>query len=365
MTQKQNIPCPKCKKEKYFEGLCYACKNEELRIHYELMTNEQIQTTLENSIAKIETIGKWDEVYQDFNGLLAYQDIDTTEIAKAAFEKDIFYPSTLYRNASDEIQDKLIDLLLQPDCKKANDILSCLAVVGSEKVRTVFCDLEHNPLPWREKLYVNPSVYAEVGGWTYDNSGKRIELIYDQCFAITKEDREDNAIKIGEPKLENCTVCGCQTVNILTLDGNDHRLAFLGLNGTLKVPICPNCASMSEKTIVRYQLDGESSFEVIAPFDEGNFILEDDFKKLTTNNLKLSQTRKPLYFSCGNDDVSTVGGYPEWVQDSQYENCPDCQKKMKLLSTIYWDQVLEGSEGILYIEICTDCSVIVTFHQQT
>ena len=365
MTQNKPIPCPECDREKYFEGLCYACNNRKLREHYELMTKDQIEATIENIIDKIETIDNWEEVYKDFSGLLAYQDIDTTEIAKSAIEKNIFYPPTLYRNVSEEIQNKLIELILKPDCKDANHILSCLSVIGSEKVREIFYELEQNPLPWRKKLHVNPSFYAELGGWTFDDSGKRIELNYKECYSITKEEREDNAIKIGEAKYETCSVCNCQTVNILTINGNDERLSFLGLNGNLKIPICPNCASMCEKTIIRYQLDGESTFEIVEPFGEENYISEEDLKKLTTNNLKLSRTKKPVYFSCGNDDVSTIGGNPEWVQDWQYESCPDCQKKMKLLSAISWDQVLDGSEGILYIEICKDCSIIVTFHQQT
>ncbi|MDY3319884.1 hypothetical protein PG637_10780 [Riemerella anatipestifer] len=365
MIRKNPIPCPECDREKYFEGLCYACNNRKQRAHYELMSKDQIETAIKKIIEKIETIDDWEDVYIDFNGLLAYQDIDTEEIATVAFEKDIFYPPTLYRNATEEIQNKLIELILQSDCKEANHILCCLAVIGSEKVREIFYELEQNPLPWQKNLRVNPSFYAELGGWTFDDNGKRIELNYKECYSITNEEREDNAIKIGEAKSENCTVCKCQTVNILTLNGNDERLSFLGLNGTIKIPICPNCASMCEKTIVRYQLDGESSFEIVEPFVEENYVLEEDFKKLTTNNLRLSQTPKPVYFSCGNDDVSTIGGNPEWVQDWQYESCPDCQKKMKLLSAISWDQVLDGSEGTLYIEICTDCSIVVTFHQQT
>ncbi len=365
MKQNNPIPCPECDRVKYFEGLCYACKNRRLREHYELLTNDQIAATIENIIAKIETIDKWEEVYKDFSGLLAYQDIDTTEIANAAFQKNIFYPPTLYRNASEEIQNKLIELILNPDCKDANHILSCLAVIGSDKVKEVFYDLEKSPLPWRKKLHVNPSFYAQLGGWTFDENGKRIELNYNQCYAIINEEREDKAVKIGEPLFENCSVCKCQTINILTIDGNDERLTFLGLNGKVKIPICPNCASMCEKTVIRYQVDGESTFEIIDPFETENYISDVDFKKLATNNLTLSKERKPVYFACGNDELSTIGGNPEWVQDWQYENCPDCQKKMKLLSAISWDQILESSEGTLYIEICTDCSIVVTFHQQT
>lgn len=365
MTQNKSIPCPECDRVKYFEGLCYACNNRKLREHYERMTKDEIEATIKNIIAKIETIDNLGDVYKDFSGLLAYQDIDTKEIANSAFEKNIFYPPTLFRNASEEIQNKLIDLILNPDCKNANHILNCLAVIGNEKVREAFYKLEKSPLPWRKKLHVNPSFYAELGGWSFDNNGKRIELNYKECYSIIKEERQDNAIKIGEIKTENCSVCSCQTVNILTLNGNDERLYFLGLNGTITIPICPNCATMCEKTIIRYKIDGESTFEIIEPFEEKNFISKEDLKKLTTNNLKLSKTKKPVYFSCGNDDVSTIGGNPEWVQDWQYESCPDCEKKMKLLSAISWDQVLDGSEGILYIEICTDCSIAIAFHQQT
>ncbi len=365
MTQKTPIPCPNCDREKYFEGLCYACNNRKTRAHYEQLTGEQIAAMTENIIAKIETIEAYGEVYKDFIGLLAYQDINTEKIADAAFQNSIFYPSTLYRNASEEVQDGLIARLLKPDCKEANHLLSCLAIVGSKKVEAAFYHLEHNPLPWRKKLYVNPSVYAEVGGWTFDERGNRMELDYPRCFALTAEEGESDAVKVAEPTGENCPVCNCQTVNMLTLNGNDPRLAFLQIPGTVKLPLCPNCASMCEKTIIRYGINGESTFEITDPFETENYISEADFEKMTANKLALSQVPKPLYFAGGNDDVSTIGGHPDWVQDAQYENCPDCQKKMKLLAAITWDQILEHSEGTLYLEICTDCSVALALHQQT
>lgn len=366
MTQRAAIPCPECDREKYFEGLCYSCKNRKLREHYESMSRGQILETVENIIAKIETIDKWEEVYKDFSGLLAYQDIDTSKIADAAFQKKIFYPPTLYRNASDEIQDQLIALICTPDCANAGHILSCLAVVGGEKVRKTFYELEKNPLPWRKNLYVDTSFYAALGGWTFDQAGNKVQLNYETCYSLLEgEQHEDDTVKVAVPKNENCQICNCQTVDILTLNGNDERLSFLGLPGLLKIPICPNCASMCEKTIVRYQIDGASTFEIVEPYTEENYLSSADFKELTTNKLALSISKKPVYFAYGNDDVSIIGGNAEWVQDWQYENCPDCQKKMKLLAALSWDQIMNGSEGTLYVEICTDCSLVVTFHQQT
>ncbi|MBA5791520.1 hypothetical protein H1R17_12855 [Flavobacterium sp. xlx-214] len=365
MTKRTPIPCPECAREKYFEGLCYACNSRKLRLHYELMTQEQVAATIANIIDQIETIEDWDKVYKDFIGLLAYQDINTKEIAKAAFRKNIFHPPTLYRNASDEIQDQLIALIKQPNCSSASAILNCLSIIGSKKVQDVFFELEKNPLPWRKNLYVDPSFYAGLGGWTFNNDGERVALQYKECYALLEDERTDNAVKVSTVTGAHCTVCNCAVVNILTLDGTDERLRFLELSGTIQLPICPNCASMCEKTIIQYQVNGTSTFEMIDPFVTENYLSEEAIQKLTNNHLRLSLTPKPIYYACGNDDVSTIGGSPEWVQDWQYENCPNCQKKMKLLAAISWDQLMEYTEGTLYIENCNSCSIAVAFHQQT
>ena len=363
-NERKPIPCPECDREKYFEGLCYWCKCRKERERYQAMTEVEIENTIDKIIKKIETIEKWEEVYKDFRGLLAYHDINTMKIANAAFQKNIFYPPTLYRNASEDVQDRLIEMLLKPNCKEANHILCCLAVCGSERVRKVFFELERNPLPWRKKLHVNPSVYAECGGWTFDENGNRTELIYQDCYPIQKNDPSDNAVKVGKIREDLCPTCGCKLVDILTVDGKDKRLSFLGIDGKINIPVCPNCAGMCEKTIVHYTMNGESTMKLIEPFSEENYVSEKDLKALTSNKLSLSTAKQPVYYSCGAEELCTIGGHAEWVQDWQYEICPDCGKKMKLLAALAWGALLDG-EGTLYVEICTNCCVVVTFHQQT
>lgn len=365
MAQKQPIPCPECDRIKYFEGLCYYCKNKILREKYESLTDSEIQEKINTIIDEIQTHQNLDKLYNEFYSLLAYNDINTIKIAEVAANNNVFFPPELYRNASEETQDKLIELLRNPNCKDANNIQCCLAICGSEKVKNFFYELEKKPLPWRKKLYVNPSVYAEAGGWSFSENGERYEVTYKECYSLLNENRTDDAIKVAETLPENCTTCGCQTINILTLNGNDERLAFLNLNGLVKLPICPNCASMCEKIVIHYKANGVSSFEIDNPFADENYIPEEDFKRLTNNNLVLSKCQKPVYFSCGNDEISTIGGNPQWIQDSQYEKCPSCNQKMKLLANISWSQLLPDAEGNLYIEICTDCSIAVAFHQQT
>ena len=64
-------------------------------------------------------------------------------------------------------------------------------------------------------------------------------------------------------------------------------------------------------------------------------------------------------------DVNTIGGFANWVQDTEYTACPHCGKPMKYLAQIQWDTVFDCAEGTLYIEFCPDCQIVSMQHQQT
>ncbi len=63
---------------------------------------------------------------------------------------------------------------------------------------------------------------------------------------------------------------------------------------------------------------------------------------MINNKFVVSDKEKPLFYGTFTDDVSTIGGFANWVQDGEYRECPE-----------------------LYIEICPDCKIITMFHQQT
>jgi hypothetical protein len=334
---------------------------------YRTMSGEEVARTVREIIDGIETIQEWDKAYKDFRGLLSCRDIDTEAIAEAAFAKKIYYPPTLYRDASASVRDAMIRLLEQPDCGDAGHLLMCLARIGDGTAVEAIKKFEADPLPWREKLYWSPSQYLMCGDLCLDGDGKTVRLAYEQCYALLPgaEQDADGAVTVASPRDDVCPQCGCKLVDILTLDGRDERLSFLGLEGRLRIPICPNCATLCEKSVVRYTPDGDSSAELIEAFVDENYIGEAQYAELTNTSLVLAGEASPPYFQFCPEDVFTIGGRPEWVQDPQYEDCPDCGRKMKLLAQMSWNTVMDYTEGSLFMQICTDCRVVVLVHQQT
>ncbi|MBE1553965.1 hypothetical protein [Sporosarcina limicola] len=165
---------------------------------------------------------------------------------------------------------------------------------------------------------------------------------------------------------QHCPHCGCQMIDVLRLDGLDERFSYLEVDGVLTISICPNCITFIEETFVRYDETGRS--EIIpyeASLEMENYCSEADLLEMNGNQLTLSAEAVPMHYASGGDEVITIGGLPDWVQDAEFATCSDCDQTMKFLAALPWNALMDGSEGTLYIEICTDCRTLCLFHQQT
>ena len=119
-------------------------------------------------------------------------------------------------------------------------------------------ELERNPRPWRKGLYVDPSSYAQIGGWTFDKEGQKIQLNFDTCYPMVKgTTSEKSPVRIGRAREDTCPHCGGRMVDMLVLDGRDERLKFLGLDGILTATCCPNCVGfLKGPAFNSFTLDG-------------------------------------------------------------------------------------------------------------
>lgn len=365
--------CPSCGTSLGYEGLCWKCQMEKERQDALAWTPEQIAQKQQNLMENIKGLEDYQEpAFTDFWKLLSYLDAITPEIQRAALEANVFYPCEIYCHAPEDVRDGLRTALLETkDANEAANLMSCLAMQGDDQAMETLFELERNPRPWRKRLYVDPSIYAQCGGWTFDKDGHRIQLNFDTCYPMVKGTAdEETPVKIGRIREDSCPHCGGKMVDIFVLDGRDERLKFLGIDGILTATCCPNCVGFLEGPAYnRFTLDGGTEVFPSKLYDDEEemecYMRPEDYKSMAENPFVLAKNSVPLFYGAFCEDVNTVGGFANWVQDWEYTTCPVCGKPMKYLAQIQWDTIMDGTEGTLYIEVCSDCKVVSMQHQQT
>ncbi len=364
--------CPVCGTKLGYKGLCWKCQAEHDRQDALAWTGKQIAEKQQLIMKNIHALEEMeDPEFTAFCQLLSYHNAITAEIQRLALKEKIYYPCEIYYQAPEDVREGLISALLNTDdSNEAGNLLSCLAMQGDDQALAVLVELERNPRPWRKKLYVGPSVYAQCGGWTFDEQGERVNLNYDICYPMVKRDAEDSPVKIGHIREDVCPHCGGKMVDILVLDGRDERLKFLGIEGIITVACCPNCVGFFDGSAFnRFTLDGKSEVLPAKLFDGADkmdcYMQDEDYALLANNTFGLAEKSVPLFYGAFAEDINTIGGFANWVQDWEYVICPNCGKTMKYLAQIQWSTVLENMEGTLYIEICPDCKIVSMQHQQT
>ncbi len=360
--------CPECETPLGYEGLCWKCSAKKHREEVNNWTLKEIEEKKKQVVEKLKNLD--DDFYKTaewdlFHDLMSVG-LDCSDIAEAAFENNIFYPSELYYNADDKIIDKLIEkLMISESSDEGGSLLQCLAMAGGKKAQDTLYELKLNPKPWRKRLYVDSDIYAEEGGWTFDDENNYIRLNYDKCYSFEQgAEKAENGTFIARKRGEKCPHCGCDLLDILVVDGKDERFSFLGIDGIVTASCCPNCVTFSQGMSNRFTLDGKSE---ILEFEgtEENYYQDKEIESIIQNHFVLSEKQRALFYGAFDHDVNTIGGYACWVQDWEYRKCPECGKKMKYLAQIHWDTLDNYAEGTLYIEICPDCKIITMFHQQT
>lgn len=362
--------CRDCGTPLGFDGLCWRCRARQERQVVLSWTASEINEKVQHLIACVDHLDSWQTPeYQDASKLLEVHGIFPPALQLAAAQAGVTCLEQLYYHAPAQVRDILIErLLAAEDPHEAGKLMCCLAMQGDDRALAVLLDLERHPRPWRTKLYVDPSVYAQCGGWTFDRQGLRLALIYDTCYVMETGGGNRDAAVIGRPREDVCPHCKSRLTDILVLDGQDERLGFLGLNGIFTATCCPNCCVYADAVFSRFTLDGGST--PIFPYQDLPDCMDDamdpeTYTGLTGNSYVLGASPVPVFYGAGSEDLNTIGGFANWVQDWQYTICPDCGKPMRYLAQLQWDTLTDYMEGTLYIEVCPGCGVASMNHQQT
>ena len=366
--------CPKCGENTiYFDGICHSCSQRQRREEILNLSADEVEAMILKIAERIDEIEKWDEICNDFWALFSLLDIHDPRIARAAAAKHIYYPPELYFGAPNDVRDALIAKLdsLQDNSKNVlNHLLCALAWQGDEQTAELFYELYKNPRPWRKKLYVGTDFYAKIGGWAFDETGERKSLVFDKCLTAVRvkdgkcasqdanlnpNQNTDDAVQIGEPTGQKCEFCGCEMLDMLRLKASEPQLAFLNLKHDAIFRCCPTCVG-SVRYFCKRGPDGEIELSHDGEGFDENYFSQEDMTRLCGMKFKLGGEVSPFY-GCFDELDTTVGGYPQWVQDAEYLTCPSCGGTMKHLAQIPFGEMIEG-EGVIYVQICEKCEVL-------
>ncbi|WP_298755486.1 cytochrome C [uncultured Campylobacter sp.] len=450
--------CPKCGENTiYFDGICHSCSQRQRREEILNLSADEVEAMILKIADRIDEIEKWEEICNDFWAFFSLLDIHDPRIARAAAAKHIYYPPELYFGAPKDVRDALVHKLasLQDNAKNTlNDLLCALAWQGDEQTTQLFYELYQNPRPWRQKLYAGTEIYAQIGGWSFDQRGERKSLVFDKCLAVVrardsaeknggcaigrgdesaskisnfkggagsanseqntqkdvdeisnlhagaqssrtgmdedaslrneranfKSDAQkdassglnlsenakdarceganqnaDEPVRIGRPTGQKCEFCGCEMLDMLRLKADEPRLAFLNLKHDAIFRCCPTCVG-SVVYFCKRGADGEIELSYKGEGFTESYFSQEDMARLCDMKFKLGGEVSPFYGCFGELDT-TVGGYPQWVQDAEYLACPSCGGTMKHLAQIPFGELVQG-EGVIYVQICEKCEVL-------
>ncbi len=351
--------CPQCGRTIRYEGLCLNCREENKQKEILSLSDEELAA----KTAEVTADGFDEDLCRL---LIRLRGINTEKLAEYAWQRRIFNCPEVYKDMSDETAAAMIEELRRDDLDSltANKLLICLSHKGGEIVRKAFLELENDPREWRKSRYFDPSDYANYGGWTYGKDGAVIRTAFDRCYRVVKtapEQRAQSPVKLVTAADGVCPDCGCKYVNLIEIDGRDKRLDFLGTDGKIAVKCCPNCAPFDDRQLCRYDLNGGS--EMIPAKGHGLPVDDNDWVDEAAENTFALGDPVSVYFPCGWDSGSAVGGRAFWINDCVIEKCPDCGKPMIFLAQIGEEPL--GYEGNFYVEICRDCKIAAVLYQQT
>jgi len=150
------------------------------------------------------------------------------------------------------------------------------------------------------------------------------------------------ALPFGGTTSGNCGCCGATLHHLLTMDPVPDGL---GVNGCSRLVLatCLSCVGWQGPLFYNHDAAGEP--HPIATTESGE--PEIPAKPLRRTEAQLVATPRRWWWQDHlhgyNANLHRVGGYPSWVQSSEYPSCPECKQAMQFLLQI--DSYLPTADG--------------------
>lgn len=96
--------------------------------------------------------------------LLCYNNVRLTDCIPELIGHELYYPGILYKDASAEVRDQLLEQVEQ-DSENRNHLLLALAWIGDGRIVQQFQQWRQHPPQWAKELFVSPDQYSLEAGF--------------------------------------------------------------------------------------------------------------------------------------------------------------------------------------------------------
>ncbi|WP_145332963.1 DUF1963 domain-containing protein [Paenibacillus xylanexedens] len=339
--------------------------------------------------------------------LVCYHDLPLTAEIPELLERDIVYPAVLFKSASGETRNHLIQQVNNDEGNR-NHLLMMLAYIGDETVVQQFWQWKQSAPDWASELYVAPECYTLQAGWELTEDGQRRELFITPSYSMYEVGGSDVAgsqsknldgvpISLLVPNSNFCPWCGSSLISLMNLHVKHPALQSVDWKfPQLDVQTCLVCSSYS---VVYMEMDAEGnaiwSKHNVKPDGLGDIDVEEmsvDILGIGSSVLEVgsfagagerlagiqqqvqhrlfhiaTEPRQPFHGSewAMEPSLSQVGGHPGWVQDADYPACPACSATMKAIGQLDGEMIQENGEGVYYMFACEPCQMTAVSYQQS
>ncbi len=281
--------------------------------------------------------------------------------------RKLLWPSSIYRDAPDDVANRLIQQIEADDGGNRNHLLLAIAWTRGEPARRAFAKWRNTPPPWANKLNIPPENYRHDAGWTLDAKQQRKDLISLSCHRIalaTNASAPHLAVSCRTEVEKHFPACG-GPLGWLFDFGNLPDEFFSGdrLVAPRRILCCLHCAAFCPAVFSRYQPDGSADWHPATKSEETSNLGggPQSTRELVASPQSPFAAAEPF----GIQDATALGGVPMWVQGADYPHCPDCQDVMTFLAQFDNGSMTPPEEGIYYAFFCGKCRVAAVNYQQT
>lgn len=340
---------------------------------YISLSDEEADCMLKYAI-KLLAVNNESEAEEILLSLVCNRDDNISDALPELIEHGLFHNSILFKDASQDIQDQLLERVTWDEDNR-NHLLLVLGWVGNAVVTEQFRKWQMQPPKWSEQLYVSPETYVLDGGWELTHNGERRDLISHLCYAIRQSDQqnddlhEDHHARFLKFSHSTCPWCKRKLTKLMDVATSHPALQYLDLQmRNLQVITCDLCGGFST---IYMELDNHGVPVWSRYNQEPDYHPDIEDVNSSTEappSLVLSyEPQSPYYAAVWTMSQldSQIGGHPSWIQDPEYPVCPCCERRMRYIGQIDYADFDEYAEGIFYMFICSKDRITATVYQQS